>query len=74
MSLLLRFYRPITGEIYYGGRPASSLETRALRRRFGYVPQEATLLSGSIMENLRYGNTDATEAEVRRAARAGCNS
>ena len=70
VSLLLRFYRPTTGEIHYGGRPASSLETRALRRRFGYVPQEATLLSGSIMENLRYGNTDATEAEVRRAARA----
>lgn len=70
ISLLLRFYRPTTGEIYYGNRPASVLETRALRRRFGYVPQEAALLSGPIMENLRYGNTDATEAEVRRAARA----
>ena len=70
ISLLLRFYRPTTGEIYYGNRPASVLETRALRRRFGYVPQETTLLSGSIMKNLRYGNTDATEAEVRRAAKA----
>ena len=70
ISLLLRFYRPITGEIFYGDKPASALETRALRRRFGYVPQETTLLSGSIMKNLRYGNTDATEEEVRRVARA----
>ncbi len=70
ISLLLRFYRPSSGQIYYGERLASNLEVRALRRRFGYVPQETTLLSGSVMENLRYGNTDATEAEVRRAARA----
>lgn len=70
MSLLLRFYRPTSGEIYYGGRPSAALETRALRRRFGYVPQETTLLSGSIMKNLRYGNTDATEEEVIRAVRA----
>ena len=70
ISLLLRFYRPITGEIFYGDKPASALETRALRRRFGYVPQETTLLSGSIMKNLHYGNTDATEEEVRRVARA----
>lgn len=70
VSLLLRFYRPISGEIHYSNLPASVLETRALRRRFGYVPQEATLLSGSIMENLRYGNTEATEAEVLQAAQA----
>lgn len=70
ISLLLRFYRPNKGEIYYGGRPASSLETRSLRRRFGYVPQEATLLSGTIMKNLRYGNDQATEAEVKAASRA----
>ena len=38
ISLLLRFYRPTTGEIYYGDKPASELETRTLRRRFGYVP------------------------------------
>lgn len=70
ISLILRFYRPTTGEIYYGNRPASTLETRSLRRHFGYVPQEAVLLSGSIMENLRYGNEDATVAEIRRAAQA----
>ncbi len=70
ISLLLRFYRPTTGEIFYGNRPASTLEIRSLRSRFGYVPQETILLSGSIIENLRYGNSDAAEEEVRRAARA----
>ncbi len=68
ISLLLRFYRPTTGEIFYGNRPASTLEIRSLRSRFGYVPQETILLSGSIIENLRYGNSDATETQVRRAA------
>lgn len=70
ISLLLRFYRPTKGEIFYGNRPASTLEVRSLRSRFGYVPQETILLSGSIMKNLRYGNPDAVETEVRRAARA----
>lgn len=69
ISLLLRFYQPTTGEILFGGRPASALETRSLRSMFGYVPQETILLSGSIMENLRYGNPDATETEVTQAAR-----
>ena len=70
ISLLLRFYRATEGEIFYGNRPASALETRSLQSRFGYVPQETILLSGSIMENLRYGNPDAAETDVRRAALA----
>ncbi len=69
VSLLLRFYRPETGEIYFGERAASNLETRSLRRRFGYVPQESILLSGSIAENLCYGNPDATTAQMEKAAR-----
>ena len=68
VSLLLRFYRSTKGEIFFNGRPASTLEIRSLRSRFGFVPQEPMLVSGSIMENLRYGNSDATETKVRRAA------
>jgi len=68
ISLLLRFYRPSAGKIFFNGRPASTLEIRSLRSRFGYVPQEPMLVSGSIMDNLRYGNSDATETQVRRAA------
>jgi ABC-type bacteriocin/lantibiotic exporter with double-glycine peptidase domain len=68
LRLLLRFYKPSSGEIYFDGRPASDYETGSLRRRIGYVSQETLLLSGSIMENLRYGNPGASSREVIRAA------
>jgi ABC-type multidrug transport system fused ATPase/permease subunit len=68
VSLLLRFYRPTAGEIWFDGRPASDYELGALRRRIGYVSQSTLLLSGTIMDNLRYGNPAASEAEVVRAA------
>jgi peptide/nickel transport system ATP-binding protein/oligopeptide transport system ATP-binding protein len=67
VRLILRFYRPTAGEIYFDGRPASDFEVRSLRRRIGYVSQNTLLLSGTIMENLRYGNPEATEEEVIRA-------
>jgi ABC-type multidrug transport system fused ATPase/permease subunit len=69
LSLLLRFYQPSAGEIYFDGRRASDYEVGSLRRRIGYVSQSALLLSGSIMENLRYGNPDGREVEVSRAAK-----
>ena len=70
LSLILRFYRPTTGEIYFDGRPASDYEVGSLRRRIGYVSQSTLLLSGTIMENLRYGNPEASEEEIVRAAQA----
>lgn len=69
VSLLLRFYKPTDGEIYFDGQPASDYNVSALRRRIGYVSQSTLLLSGSIMENLRYGNPEATEEQVIKAAR-----
>jgi subfamily B ATP-binding cassette protein MsbA len=69
LSLLLCFYRPTTGEILYDGKPAADYQVRSLRRRIGYVSQSPVLLSGTIMDNLRYGDLDASEADVRRAAR-----
>jgi len=69
VSLILRFYRPTSGEIYFDGRPASDYEVGSLRRRIGYVSQSTLLLSGTIMENLRYGNPDASEEQVVQAAR-----
>jgi len=68
VSLLLRFYKPTAGEIWFDGRPASEYELSSLRRRIGYVSQSTLLLSGTIMENLRYGNPDASEEQVVRAA------
>ncbi len=69
VSLILRFYKPTSGEIYFDGRPASDYEVGSLRRRIGYVSQSTLLLSGTIMENLRYGNPDASEEQVIQAAR-----
>ncbi len=69
VSLLLRFYRPVSGEIWFDGRPATDYELKSLRRRIGYVSQTTSLLSGTILDNLRYGNPDATLAEAERACR-----
>jgi ABC-type bacteriocin/lantibiotic exporter with double-glycine peptidase domain len=69
LSLILRFYRPSAGEIYFDGSPAHDYELGSLRQRLGYVAQGTLLLSGSIMENLRYGNPEAREEEVSRAAK-----
>jgi len=68
LSLILRFYKPSAGEIYFDGRPAEHYELSSLRRRIGYVSQSALLLSGTIRENLRYGNPEAGEEETVRAA------
>ncbi len=70
VSLLLQFYRPQKGEILVDGRPAKEYELRSLRRRIGYVPQSPTLLSGTIAENLRYGDPEASAAQIEKAARA----
>jgi ABC-type bacteriocin/lantibiotic exporter with double-glycine peptidase domain len=69
LSLILLFYRPISGEVYFDGRPAADFGVASLRRRIGYVSQSDLLLSGTIMENLRYGNPEASEEEVVTAAR-----
>jgi ABC-type multidrug transport system fused ATPase/permease subunit len=50
------------------GCPAAEYELGSLRRRIGYVSQSTLLLSGTIGDNLRYGNPEASEAEVVRAA------
>jgi ABC-type bacteriocin/lantibiotic exporter with double-glycine peptidase domain len=69
ISLILRFYKPSSGEIYFDGRAASEFDVKALRQRIGYVSQNPLLLSGTIMENLRYGNLETNEEEVFRAAK-----
>ncbi|MBN1570659.1 MAG: ABC transporter ATP-binding protein [Acidobacteria bacterium] len=70
VSLILRFYRPTEGKILFDGRDADEFDVRSLRRRIGYVAQTTLLLSGSIRDNLRYGNPEASEKELADAARA----
>ncbi len=69
LSLLLLFYKPSAGEIYFDNRPASGYDLAALRRRVGYVPQRPRMMSGSILDNLRFGSPDASMPQVTAAAR-----
>lgn len=68
ISLILRFYRPTSGEVYFDGRPAPDYELGSLRRCIGYVAQSTLLTSGTVMENLKYGNPEASHEQVMRAA------
>jgi ABC-type multidrug transport system fused ATPase/permease subunit len=68
LCLILRFYRPTAGEIFYDGQPASECEVSSLRQRIGYVSQQPRLLADTIFNNLCYGNPAASEEDVVDAA------
>ncbi len=63
VKLLVGLYRPKTGHIYYNGTPEDQVEIDGLREKIGFVTQDAQLFSGSIRENLRFVQPDATDAE-----------
>jgi ABC-type multidrug transport system fused ATPase/permease subunit len=69
VSLILRFYRPTSGEIFFDDVPAAEFELQSLRQRIGYVSQSTLLLAGTIRDNLRYGDPQASQEEVEKAAR-----
>ena len=69
MSLILRFYRTTVGEIYFDGQPATDFNTGSLRRRIGYASQRPRILSGTVIDNLRYGNPDAEKEKIVQAAK-----
>lgn len=68
-SLLLHFYEPDSGTLYFDERPASEFPLSQLRRQMAFVPQEVILFGGTIRENIAYGNPDATDEEIRAAAK-----
>jgi ABC-type bacteriocin/lantibiotic exporter with double-glycine peptidase domain len=68
LSLLLRFYQPTRGEIWFDDVPAREYDVSTLRQRIGYVAQSPVLLSGTLRENLCYGNPNASDAQIVRAA------
>lgn len=68
-QLLLRFYDPQSGQIAINGVPIDRLSLAALRSHVGVVLQETVIFSGTIADNIRYGRLDATDAELREAAR-----
>ncbi|MBN8503388.1 MAG: ATP-binding cassette domain-containing protein [Burkholderiales bacterium] len=69
-QLIQRFYEPESGRIELDGVPIDRLPLQSLRGRIGLVPQESTLFSADVLENIRYGRPEASEAEVEAAARA----
>jgi ATP-binding cassette subfamily B protein len=69
-NLLLRFYDPEKGAIRLDGIDIRDLALRDLRRSLAVVPQDPTLFSASVADNIRYGRPDASDAEVRAAAEA----
>jgi ABC-type multidrug transport system fused ATPase/permease subunit len=68
-NLLLQFYTLSEGSISFDGIPAKDMELNALRDQMAIVPQEVILFSGSIRENILFGNPNATEDEVIEAAK-----
>ncbi len=69
ISLIMRFYKPQEGAIYYDGIDAVEYNVRGIRRRIGYVSQATDLLKGTIFENITYGNRDAAMDDVIKAAK-----
>ena len=69
LSLILRFYDPKYGRIYIDGENIRHVTTESLRAQMSIVTQETFLFHTTIAENIRYGRFDATDEEVREAAR-----
>lgn len=66
--LIVRLYDPEAGTILVGGRDVRSFTLDALRRAIAVVPQDPTLFSGTVQENIGYADPSADEARIRRAA------
>ena len=68
--LMLRFFDPQDGAIRLGGRNLRDIPLEELRRHISVVTQDTYLFHGTVAENLRFGNPDATQHELEEAARA----
>ena len=69
VNLLDKFYAPNSGSITLDGVPLAEWDTQVLRDNIGLVLQKNHIFSGTIAENIRYGNPSATREEVEQAAR-----
>ena len=69
VSLILRFYQTSSGEICFDGIPAADYNTASLRGRMGYASQNPKILTGTVLENLRYGAPDADRDQIIQVAR-----
>jgi ATP-binding cassette subfamily B protein len=69
VQMIPRYYDPTEGEILLDGVSVKEYTLPALRKKIAYVLQKSELFSGTIAENLRWGNENATDEELREAAR-----
>ncbi len=69
-KLVARFYDPTAGRVLVDGHDLRTVTAESLRSQMGIVPQEGFLFSGTIRQNISFGRPDATEAQLRDAARA----
>lgn len=70
LGLIPRFYDPQEGAVLVDGQDVRSVTQRSLRRHMAMVLQDTFLFDGTVRDNLRYGNPDASEQQVEEAARA----
>lgn len=68
VNLLMRFYDPDKGRIRMGDHDVRNVTVKSLRDRFGVVSQEILLFNGSIRENIAYGRTNASMAQIEEAS------
>lgn len=68
VNLIPRLYDVTEGSITLDGTDIRELSMKDLRQQIGFVPQKGVLFSGTIASNLRFGNADASDADVRQAA------
>ena len=69
VNLACRLYDPTQGSVWVGGRDVKDYDLTALRRAVSVVPQQNILFSGSVIDNLRWGNSEATLEECQEACR-----
>ncbi|KXZ43254.1 hypothetical protein GPECTOR_96g720 [Gonium pectorale] len=68
LRLLLRFYDPVSGRVLVDGQDIKLVSQHSLRRAVAVVPQDTVMFNDTVRYNIRYGRTDATDAEVEEAA------
>lgn len=72
VNLISRLYDVTEGAVYVGGRDVRTYDIEELRNKVAVVLQKNVLFSGTILDNLRWGNEDATEEECMKACRQAC--
>ena len=70
INLLMRFYDPNSGTILFDGADAEDFSRSSVRKNFGMVLQDSWIFKGTVRDNIAYGKPNATDEEVRTAARA----